>query len=123
MFMVEAIKKQEVLRCENCRGPVKPDITFFGESLPEEFTEYLDPAALKPVDLLIVMGTALAVGPFNQLPMKLDNTVPKVLFNLENTKETGTVDFCTGDNHLFVEGKCDETIAQLCKDVDWWADF
>ena len=121
--MAKAIENQEVLRCKECKGPVKPDITFFGEGLPAEFIEFMDPEVLKPVDLLIVMGTALAVSPFNQLPLILKKTVPKVLFNLENTKETGTMDFCTGSNNLFVEGKCDVTIAQLCKDADWWADF
>jgi len=121
--MAAAIQKQEVLRCKECQGPVKPDITFFGEGLPAEFMEFMDPDMLKPVDLLIVMGTALAVGPFNQLPLLLKATVPKLLFNLDNTKDTGTVDFCTGANNLFVPGKCDETIAQLCKDVKWWDDF
>ena len=45
---------------------MKPDIVFFGESLPDRFWEAAEtdfPAA----DLLIVMGTSLVVQPFASL--------------------------------------------------------
>lgn len=34
--LAEHISKGEVMYCpiEDCKGPVKPDITFFGEGLP-----------------------------------------------------------------------------------------
>jgi NAD-dependent SIR2 family protein deacetylase len=32
----KCIKKEEVMRCP-CGGPIKPDITFFGEGLPDDF--------------------------------------------------------------------------------------
>ena len=37
--LAEHITKGEVLRCAKpgCNGPVKPDITFFGEGLPQSF--------------------------------------------------------------------------------------
>ena len=52
---------------EDCKGPVKPEITFFGESLPKQFLQIFDSinAGKYDCDLLIVMGTALAVNPFN----------------------------------------------------------
>ena len=79
--------------CEDKKRPVKPDITFFGEGLPEEFMELFlkqdEERVLEKTDLLMIMGTALAVGPFNALPTKIKKGVPKVLFNMENTKETG----------------------------------
>ena len=66
---------------EVCNGPVKPNITFFGESLPEKmyrgwdkirnkamFSIHADPPPLFEdggCDLMIVIGTALAVNPFN----------------------------------------------------------
>ena len=76
------------MRCgiDDCKGPIKPDITFFGESLPRSFFDALDrvedipkedtkEAAEDPnserkypdggCDLMIVIGTALAVAPFN----------------------------------------------------------
>ena len=46
-------------------------------------------AISQTVDLCLIMGTALAVSPFNMLPTMVADGVPKVLFNMENTKETG----------------------------------
>ena len=79
--------KNEVMYCEECQGPIKPNITFFGEKLPEDFIEAFN--EVKNADLLIVIGTALAVGPFNQLVNSIPETKPKVLINLENTAKNG----------------------------------
>ena len=48
---------------QSCGGLVKPDIVFFGESLPERFWERV-PLDFSEADLLIVMGTSLVVNPF-----------------------------------------------------------
>lgn len=91
----KAIQDQKVLYCtdENCKGPIKPDIVFFGEALPSKFRQLVNPEALAPVDLLLVMGTALAVSPFNMIPHLVDDKTPRVLFNLDNTDKTGGIDF------------------------------
>ena len=68
------------------------------------------------------MGTDLAVAPFNAI-VSLVKNCPKVLFNMNNTKATGGYDFETGENKLFVAGKCDETIVKLVKDCGWTEDF
>lgn len=47
---------------EEMEGIVKPDITFFGEKLPDEFDECFAQDKNK-VDLLIVMGSSLKVSP------------------------------------------------------------
>ena len=48
---------------------MKPDIVFFGESLPEEFHKQM--AADKDVcDLLIVIGSSLKVRPVALIPSK-----------------------------------------------------
>lgn len=59
------IKEEKVLICDQkgCDFPVKPDITFFGEGLPEAFFSAI--GIVNQADLLIVIGTALAVSPFN----------------------------------------------------------
>ena len=68
------------------------------------------------------MGTALAVSPFNSIPRILPAGKPKVLFNMKNTDKTGNYDF-TVDGRVFVQGKCDDMITKLCKDVGWLEDF
>jgi NAD-dependent SIR2 family protein deacetylase len=47
-------------RCDvaACGGIVKPDITFFGESLPERYASNVGPDT-KDADALIVVGTSL----------------------------------------------------------------
>ena len=70
------------------------------------------------------MGTALAVAPFNILPTLTKPGVPKVLFNMDNTKDTGGIDFTEPNaDKLFVQGKCDETVRKLVADCEWTSEF
>jgi NAD-dependent deacetylase sirtuin 1 len=54
---------------------MKPDIVFFGESLPAEFHNQMD-IDKDDCDLLIVMGSSLKVRPVALIPSK------NVLFHL-----------------------------------------
>ena len=123
------MRDQKLLYCESdkCKGkksPVKPNIVFFGEQLPTEFTDMIKNKVLDQCDLLIVMGTALAVAPFNHLIRMVPKGCLKVLMNMNNTKTTGGYDFCEPDSDkLFLEGKCDELVSQLCHEVGWADDF
>ena len=40
-ILQEHIAKGEVYYCPHCGGPVKPEITFFGQSLPDKFMDIL----------------------------------------------------------------------------------
>lgn len=62
----QKISAGEVMYCplEECKGPVKPDITFFGENLPMKFIKAMIQVGGE-TDLLVVIGTSLAVSPFN----------------------------------------------------------
>ena len=66
--------------CTRCGGIVKPDITFFGESLPPRFEELVVPDSQR-CDLLLVLGTSLQVYPVGRLPDVVGPWVPRVLFN------------------------------------------
>ena len=60
------IKQGEIPRC-TCGGVYKPDITFFGEMLPEsEWNGAVE--AISRCDLLLVLGTSLWVHPAAALP-------------------------------------------------------
>lgn len=71
-----------VPRCTSCNGVLRPDVVFFGESLPAEFTDCQGPD-FKNCDLLIVMGTSLKVYPFAGLTNQVTNLTPRLLFNAE----------------------------------------
>ncbi|CDS01108.1 hypothetical protein, partial [Sporisorium scitamineum] len=92
----EKVEKGEVARCPRPKcagrkrgaeggGLVKPDIVFFGESLPSRFFRCIPD--LKTADLLIVMGTSLQVQPFASLIDAVPSTCPRVLINLERVGE------------------------------------
>ena len=55
-----------VPRCP-CGGVYKPDITFFGESLPEEAFAKSQELAIR-ADVMLVLGTSLTVFPAAGLP-------------------------------------------------------
>jgi NAD-dependent deacetylase len=57
-----------VPRCKVCGGVYKPDITFFGEALPED--AFRGAAALcAEADLVVVLGSSLVVQPAASLPL------------------------------------------------------
>ena len=105
----EHVEKQEIYKCD-CSGLVKPDIVFFGESLPTEF--FLNAEKLDEADLVVVMGTSLKVFPFAALLQLVRKEVPVVYINRENTS-------ITRQNFLFMEGDIDEQVKQLVKDLEW----
>ncbi|KAM4677738.1 NAD-dependent protein deacetylase sirtuin-3-like isoform 2-T3 [Discoglossus pictus] len=55
----EYIMTERIPRCKICSGFVKPDIVFFGEDLPQSYHKVVQD--FPKADLLIVMGTSLAV--------------------------------------------------------------
>lgn len=56
-----------VARCPVCGGAYKPDITFFGEALPEEAFRKAQELALN-AEVMLVLGTSLTVFPAAGLP-------------------------------------------------------
>ena len=80
-FVRERIFKDETPTCESCGSLVKPDIVFFGESLPMRFFYCMD-EDFPVCDLLIIMGTGLMVHPFANLLYMVDENVPRILINL-----------------------------------------
>jgi hypothetical protein len=67
---------------------VKPDVVFFGESLPRRFFERIR-GDLPQCDLLIVAGTSLQVWPFASVPGAVPGGVPRFLVNREKVREKG----------------------------------
>jgi NAD-dependent deacetylase sirtuin 2 len=88
-WVKERIFAKEIPRCTSCKGPVKPDIVFFGEELPERFYR-LAQEDFKQCDLLIVMGTSLKVQPFCSLIDHVSPRTPRLLINREVVGEGRT---------------------------------
>ena len=75
-----SIIEDRIVNCNQCDGFIKPDITFFGEQLPDRFHR-LHRRDLTQCDLLIVMGTSLSVYPFAGLVQMPPRNCPKLLLN------------------------------------------
>ncbi|KAL4491311.1 hypothetical protein ABPG72_021697 [Tetrahymena utriculariae] len=109
----EAARNDKICYCSNekCKkGIVKPDIVFFGESLPQTFFKQID--SLKSADLVFVMGTSLKVFPFAALVDLISEDVPIVLINRENPG-------IKRNRFLFLEGEIDDNVEKIMKDISW----
>ncbi len=88
--------EKKFLKCESkeCLGDkskvdklkiVKPDIVFFGESMPKEFFNF--ESDFKQCDLLVIMGTSLKVQPFGSIYNHVREDCPRLLINREAVGE------------------------------------
>jgi NAD-dependent protein deacetylase sirtuin 2 len=125
-------------RCEDCGALVKPDIVFFGEGLPARFFSQMAEDFPK-CDMLLVMGTSLAVVPFATLIHRVKPLVPRVLMNrelvakanremLELGADTPGFRFKAPDlnvRDVALLGELDNVVWDLCGAVgdDWQADL
>jgi len=112
--MHEFIIRGDVPHCRaaECDGLVKPDIVFFGETLPEKFLH--NRQLPRAADLAIVMGTSLSVQPFASLPGFCGEGVPRILINKEMVGGLGS----RSDDVLML-GDCDEQVRRLAEALGW----
>lgn len=102
-------------KCEKCQGYVKPDIVFFGESLPPRFFQQWDEDA-DEVEVAIVAGSSLTVYPFAALPSEVDRDAIRLLVNKEIVG-----DFASSKrkNDVIALDDCDSVADQLAELLGW----
>ncbi|UCD14467.1 MAG: NAD-dependent deacylase [Thermoplasmatales archaeon] len=75
--------------CPRCKGLLKPDTVFFGESLPQKALNEAMHAA-QNCDLFLVVGSSLVVSPAAQLPrIAKENGASLVIVNIDITPLDG----------------------------------
>ncbi|CAO1605066.1 NAD-dependent histone deacetylase sir2 [Xanthoria calcicola] len=92
-------------------GVMKPDITFFGEDLPETFHDRLTKHDKGLVDLVIVIGTSLKVAPVSEVSGFLPPETPQIYISREPCQH---VDF-----DIDMLGECDTIVTELCRRAGW----
>ncbi|PWY95065.1 chromatin regulatory protein Sir2 [Aspergillus sclerotioniger CBS 115572] len=92
-------------------GVMKPDITFFGEDLPDEFGHRLLHHDRDRVDLVIVIGTSLKVAPVAEVPGVLPRTVPQLYISRTPVSHT--------EFDIDLLGDCDVVVSELCRRAGW----
>ncbi|CZT07932.1 related to sirtuin 5 and related class III sirtuins (SIR2 family) [Rhynchosporium agropyri] len=91
-------------------GVMKPDITFFGEALPDKFGNRLNHD--RPlIDLVIVIGTSLKVAPVSEVVPYLPSEIPQIYISR------------TPISHINFDidmlGDCDIVVTELCRRAGW----
>ena len=68
-----------------------------------------------------MIGTALAVAPFNMVARMVgnDEDCPKVLINMTDTKDFMEFDDPFYPRRLMLRGKCDDIVKDLAKECGW----
>ncbi|KRZ77943.1 NAD-dependent protein deacetylase sirtuin-1 [Trichinella papuae] len=125
----DAVFNEAIPTCRNCaqiglRGVMKPDIVFFGESLPRTFYESVA-ADQSQVDLLIVIGSSLKVRPVSLIPRALQASVPLILINRETLNLYFDVELL-GDSDVICEELCSrlsESFHSLCPSREPWTEI
>ncbi|KAI8486640.1 NAD-dependent protein deacetylase sirtuin-2 [Branchiostoma belcheri] len=129
-WVKEKVFNDEVPRCPECDGVVKPDIVFFGEAMPAKFFPSVL-ADFPRCDLLIVMGTSLQVQPFASLVDRVPETCPRLLINREKCGQVdpimrmlgfgGGMEFDSENNYRDVAwlGDCDDGCKALAELLGW----
>jgi len=98
----------EVPRCEHCGGAYKPDITFFGEMLPERAFDGAVALAQK-ADLMLVLGSSLTVHPAASIPpLTVRAGGELVMVNAQPTPLDRMATLCYPDLAAFAEAILDK---------------
>lgn len=92
-------------------GVMKPDITFFGEQLPNTFFERFQEQDSHAADLVIVIGTSLKVAPVADMPNHLPEQIPHIFISREPCQH---INF---DIQLL--GDCDAVCYELSRRAGW----
>ncbi|KAJ3030399.1 UNVERIFIED_CONTAM: NAD-dependent protein deacetylase sirtuin-2 [Siphonaria sp. JEL0065] len=119
LWVKEKVFANQIPRCPSCNGLVKPNITFFGEPLPQRFHKCLDD--FDEADALIVMGSSLKVSPFAHLPQFVGGKVPRLLINNELVGDFD-LEGESGRDAMFL-GSCDDGVRKLAELMGWGVDF
>ncbi|KAH8598830.1 DHS-like NAD/FAD-binding domain-containing protein [Bisporella sp. PMI_857] len=92
-------------------GVMKPDITFFGEALPDTFSDRLTGHDRDLVDLVIVIGTSLKVAPVSEVVPYLPANIPQMYISMQPVTH---VNF-----DIDLLGECDVVVAEICRRAGW----
>ncbi|KAK5074351.1 NAD-dependent histone deacetylase sir2 [Lithohypha guttulata] len=95
------------------RGLFKPDITFFGEGLPQYYVPRLEQDKVN-ADLVLVMGTSLKVRPVRTMVVDFPPHIPQLWIN--KTRFNGYESDMPGVSFdIELIGECDVVVEELCK--------
>ncbi len=114
------LMKKGIPRCQKCKSYVKPDIVFFGESLPAKFFDLWEKDSKDDFTVAIVAGTSLEVYPFAVLPSEISSKTTRVLINREICAD---FEDCPRKSDLVMLADCDHAVNKLVDLLGWQDDL
>lgn len=109
-YPIERYLKEVPPMCD-CGSPLRPDVVFFGEALPE--TALLDSFDLaKSCSLMLVIGTSSMVSPMSQMPVMAKEAGSTVVeLNLEEAFLTSNI------SDWMIAGRVEEVLPRIVDEV------
>ena len=110
--------------CPHCGySSMKPAIVLFKSSLPKQFFELM-PRDVPDVDLLIVMGTSLAVAPANGLVWLVPQSAMRLVINRDPVGRHLGIEYGSeATRDYFARGDIDPTVLELMMHLGWLEDL
>jgi len=107
-LMAAFVESEEVPRCPECGGVLKPDVVLFGEQLPVRVVNAAR-AQVRSADVMLVAGSSLEVVPVSQLPLKLHRRGGRlIVVNLTPTSADSVAD-------VVIRGNVAEVLPRLAR--------
>ncbi len=101
---------ETVPKCEKCNGLIRPDVVWFGESLPQDVWSKAEIAA-ETADICFVIGSSGLVYPAAQIPINAKSFGALLIeINTEETPLTSKADY-------FYKGKAGEILPALITEI------
>lgn len=95
------------------KGLFKPDITFFGEDIPDYYVPRLEDDKTK-ADLLLVIGTSLKTRPVKTMVVDFPANIPQIWINRDRFSGW-KCDMPGVQFDLELLGECDLVVEELCR--------
>ncbi|PMP66804.1 MAG: RNA polymerase subunit sigma [Thermodesulfobacterium geofontis] len=103
----ELIEKLPYPKCPKCEIPLKPDVVFFGESIPFSVRKKAE-TEVSSCDFMLVIGTSGVVYPAAELPYIAKIRGAKIVeINLEETPYTFSI------TDYFLKGKASKILSEI----------
>jgi len=110
MYRLDKPAEETLPRCPRCGGLLRPDVVWFGESLPQDAWARAVELASRS-DVVLVVGTSGVVYPAAYIPrIAKDRGAVVVEINVEESAVTPIADF-------FLRGKAGEVLPPLAEEV------
>lgn len=102
----EQVQRFHVAACTRCGGPLKPDVVFFGDTVPRDKVDFVH-RRVREADSLLVVGSSLQVySGYRFILTARDHQLPIAILNIGPTRSDGLAS-------LKLDSRCGELLPHI----------